>query len=340
MNNTLSYPSTPARMYPMTTRQRTFLKFSLYAVVLIFCAFYAYVQLITPTTGSNTLGLTSAGINALRVSFIALYFATLILGVQAVIAIWNYATQSLNLGDAAKERGLVRIGYGVLCLVLGLALATSISSTRTLLAPTGTPITALWQALTVIINYVYVLSPALGLSIIYSGAKLSAGSNTILARSQRDNLIVATIFSAIVTVFYGVLTFTNPTRQVSADLALRPTYVISDPLIMFTLILPSFFVWILGILAAFELDRITPKESTPQQRAARKNMVNGLWEIIFSSILIQTLLSLGGGRLLHLGLFFILFAIYGFFLLLIIGYFTIWRGASGLLKSSPPPLGR
>lgn len=303
-----------------------------YACAVIFCAIYAYLTFYTPPTASPQLGITAGGIQVLRFSFVVFYAITMFIGVRSVFGVWKYADAAFGKDMTLKQRGLVRVGYGLLSLIMGFGLSVTLGGIRSLIAPAGSPITPWWGYLTIITNYLYIIWPAVGLGIIFSGARASAGGGSWLARSgSRDNLIIAVIFSLLVTVFYGILTFTNPTRQMSADLAIRPTYLISDPLILLTIILPSFFVWVLGLLAALELDQITPKELSSEGRSARKKLVNGLWEVIFSSILIQALLSLGGARLLHLGLLFILFSIYGYFALLVLGYFTILRGAKKLL---------
>jgi hypothetical protein len=307
-----------------------------YMCAVLLCAAYAYLTFSVPPTSSAQLHISTTGTQLLRGSFVILYGVTLLLGIRCIAATWDYA-RVMRSQDETKAKGITRIGHGLLFLIAGLGVALTLGALRNLVAPTGVPITPTWQMITVMTNYVYIIFPAAGLWTIVAGARLAANETTGIVFSNKavkDDAIVAIIFSLMITFLYGFLTFTNPTRQLSADLLIRPTYVISDSMILLTLIIPSFFVWVLGILAAFQLDRIVVEKTTAGFRSARRKLVNGLWEVIFSSILVEALLSLGGGRLIHLGLFFILFSVYGYFILLIVGYFTIMRGAQKLLSLS------
>lgn len=306
----------------------------LYLGALILAGMYLYLTLAMPPTASKGLGLSETGLLVLRGSFVLLYALTLFVGVKSIDSLWAYAS-TLGNGSTEIGKGLMRVGTGLLWLIGGFGVTVTISSLRGVIAPVGTPTTPDWEALTILVNYAYLLFPAAGLWIILSGARVAANEDTVgWTRRRRDDIIVAIVFSLIVTILYGILTFTNPDRQVTEDLFTRPTYVLSDSMILFTLVVPSFFVWIVGILAAFELDRMSLHNASPLFRRARRRLVNGLWGVIFSSILLQALLSLGGSRLVSLGLVFILLAIYGYFILVMAGYFTIMQGARKLAALS------
>ena len=146
--------------------------------------------------------------------------------------------------------------------------------------------------------------------------------------------MIAFLFSFIVTALYGLMVFSSPGRQTSLDPSIRPTYYLSDSLIFLTIILPSFGMWILGILSAFQVDRFSPESFSIRQHIAKRRFVDGILTMVFASTSIQVLLALGGLRLINLGLAFIIFAVYLVLILLVYAYFLIMRGARGLLFES------
>jgi hypothetical protein len=304
-------------------------KQNLYYLILVgFIAVHICLAILATPSPSSKLKLDPNTGLLLRLTFLPISWATWYFGIRSALAIHEYAKYFSNISPA-KEEGLKKIGYGILILVANLAVAAILGSSRNFF-----PIGSLGvKILTIITNYCYVAFPLLGLWFLYKGSLLLTRPN-LSPRKHRDNFTIAFLFSFLVTVLYGLVVFTSPDRLVSSDPLIRPTYFLSDPLIFLTIILPSFGMWLLGILAAFQVDQFTLETFSVQQHLAKRRFVNGILMMIFASTSIQVLLALGGLRLLNLGLVFIFLAIYLVLLFLVYAYFLIMRGARGLLSES------
>ncbi len=308
----------------------TRMKYLAYFVLALCVGFHGYLSVFAAPPPNARFDLSPTALFALRFSFLPLSWAAWWFGLRSVIALHEFADK-FHTPNPSFAKGFHYIGYGLLALTINLVLGAVLGGMRNVFGLNS--VTSQW--ITVAVNYLYVVFPLIGLSFVFAGARLVTRSQAtlrpILSRF-RDDLIIALSFSTIVTILYGLLVFTNPHRQVSLDLAIRPTYFISDSLIFFTLVIPSFAVWLVGMLAAFEIDRFAPEALTPKQQLARRRLVNGIWAVIFSSISVQVILALGGARLLSFGLAFILYAVYFVILFLAFAYYLVMRGARGFLE--------
>jgi len=299
-----------------------------YLILMGFIAVHILLTIATPGRPPSKINLDPNIRLILRLTFLPIFWATWYFGIRSALAIQEYAKYFSDISPR-KEQGLKKIGYGIFILVLNLAVGTLIGATRNFFPMESLAV----KWLTIFTNYCYVAFPIFGLWFLYQGSLLIA-EPLRTKKKYGDNFIIAFLFSLLVTLLYGFMVFSNPHRQVSLDPTIRPTYFLSDLLIFLTIILPSFMMWFLGILAAFQVDQFTPEPFSARQHLAKRRFVNGILTMIFASTSIQVLLALGGVRLLNLGLAFILIAIYLVLLLLVYGYYLIMRGARGLLWES------
>jgi hypothetical protein len=310
--------------------KQTRLGYFYYTALTLFIALHVLLSVVYAPPPSGRLGLSQGMTLILRLSLLPLYWGAWFFGLKSVIAIKRYA-ESFHEIAPEKKRGLQRISYGLLALTANLAVAAIISASRNLF-DISSPMTKL---LTITVNYLYIAFPLLGLLLIFTGARLISDHKSIFTR-QRDSVIIAVSFSLIVTMLYAFLVFSGPNRQIALNPAIRATYFIPDTLIFITIIIPSFAVWVLGMLAAFQIENFLPENFSGKQLRARQRFVSGIWAVIFSSISIQVILALGS-RAVDLGLAFVLLLVYGILIFLAYAYFLVMRGAQGLLTETPPP---
>ena len=170
------------------------------------------------------------GMILLRFSFVLLYGITLFFGMKSIISFWQYSTFVGHKSLKIQQKGIIKIGDGLFYLLLGFALATTVGAVRTMITPASVSMTEEWKYLTITTNYLWIIFPALGLWFILTGAILSQREKLersyFLTSKFKDNIVIAIIFSSIVTILYTILIFSNPNRQVSSVPAIRPTYFI------------------------------------------------------------------------------------------------------------------
>jgi hypothetical protein len=312
--------------------QQTRLDYFSYAALALFIVLHVLLSVVYAPPPSGRLGLSPTMTYVIRFSLLPIYWAAWFFGLKSVIVMRRYAESFHEIAPVTKI-GLQRMSYGLLALTTNLAVAAITSASRNLF-DIASPMTK-W--LTITVNYLYIVFPLLGLWFIFTGAQLIADQKLVFSR-QRDNVIIAVFFSLIVTTFYALLIFSGPNRQVALDPAIRAAYFISDTLIFLTIVIPSFAVWMLGMLAAFQIENFLPEKFSAKQLRARQKFVSGIWAVIFSAISIQVILALGS-RAVDLGLAFILLVVYGILIFLAYAYFLVMRGAQGLLSDVTPPEG-
>jgi len=298
-----------------------------YVALVVTVAVHAYLSVVHAPTVSGTLGLGEETVALLRFSFLLLYWLAWYFGLRAVIAIHAYSRRYRD--NPRKEKGFTYVGYGLLLLVANLALTSIISAAGDLAGENKEVL----KWLTIVTNYLYVFVPIVGIWFIYAGARLLT-VRELAGIGRRDNAIVATLFALVVTALYAGVIFTNTDRRVAVDADTQATFFLSDPLILLTIIVPSFVLWVLSVLGAFSLDRFTFETLTENERRAKKKMVNGIWIVIFSSIAYQGIAALGVNRLLDLGLGYLIVILYGLVMLIVYAHFTVMRGARALLREA------
>ena len=313
----------------MTTTALSHKRIVLYGALALFIgAHFGLSLLAMPQAGSSSVALSSDTLRLLRLLVALLYWPTWFLGARGVLMIWEYAGR-FRSEPSLRQRGFLRIGNGLLWLFASLATAAIVSSIRTRLGAAS----PFRDELTILLNYLYLLVPLLGIALLFSGARMLARSGSQVSRqTEKDKLRAALLFALVISGIYATLVFTNPNRQAGMDAAAMPTYYLSDPLIVLTILFPAFLMWLLGIAAAFQLGELLPARLSERQMRAQHTFVTGIWMILLFMAAIHVILALGGARLASLGLTFLLVAVYGVLLLLLAGCVLLLRGIRGLLR--------
>jgi hypothetical protein len=267
------------------------------------------------TESTRQYGFTSVRqLLLIQISFVLIYLG---IWITAGLGISSLFKSVSTLDDTHVQKGVSLLAWGLFILLLELISSSLLSATTKTFVADDVLSAA---TVTIFTNYIHVFFPLAGFLCVLAGTfALNCDKKSLL-----EDGIISTIVTVLFGVFYVLLIFTNETRQVSTDPLTTPSYYISDALITGTIILPVLLGWLCSFLAVLRLSKFF---HSSMQRSATSNIVNGLFFIIFSSIVLQALLSLGSSRWVSIGIVSFLGIIYLFFLLLLIGYALILRGA-------------
>lgn len=287
------------------------------AAVLIAGLMYAYFTFTAPPTeAGQKLGLVGTKLLLLQISFIVPFLAIWLIGSRAAQNLRRYARR---VSDASVSNGYRHFAMGITLLVAGQVVAQMIGIPRIFYREDA----AVMTALAIIINYVNVLFPLIGLIYFFLAAK----QLSVSVEAKSDVGVTSSIIVALLGAMYAFLVFTNPTRQVSSIPDVTPTYYIPDILIVTSIMIPVLATWFFGFRAAFTMGELQHTDSA--ERKGFPRLLNGIWLILFSSIILQGIISLGGQRFMALGLEWTLVLVYVFLGIIGAGY---WFTASGSKK--------
>jgi hypothetical protein len=273
---------------------------------------------------NNTLGLSQAQIDLLKLAVTIPYLLTWGIGVFGLTALGNYLKTSDEKTPELTPL-LKALHSGVAWILISTIVTSLVGAIRTLRPD-------LRVELTITANYLYIVPLLIGFWLIYKGVRvmLAQKASAGIKKSNLLQLVIATILVAC----YSTLIFTNPHREVG-DGAIPAAYYLPDFMIIATIIIPVFVVWWLGFSVAFKMSDLIPHVARAESFKSMTKILYGIWSIIFTSILVQILLSLGSNRLLHIGLSLILGLLYLFILLQGAGYLFLALGVRGLQKAKP-----
>jgi hypothetical protein len=269
---------------------------------------------------------------AIRLSPVQTVLLQLSIAVPYVVA-WLVGTRgALDFRHCGASTPAAEGGRGFRSFFLGLAVLIGgglLSALIGALGPYLPPNSPGAVALVIAGNYAYVLTDLLAMLALFLGAWHLVGDGHGV---ERDDVIISAVLVVIIAALYVPLVLSNPVRQASASPSVAATYYLPDAVIVITLIVPYLVAWTLGFLTTLRVVRYAPPERDALQRKGIRTFVKGLWVIIFSSILLQLLVSLGGVRLLALGLGQILVLVYAFIGLQIAGFVLISLGSNRLCR--------
>lgn len=304
----------------------------LYGLLAVFIGAQFWLSVLARAEPPVELGVSVQGLRVLRIVAGALYWAIWYFGVRAVLLIWRYAQEGLPPELEARRRPFMRIGYGILWILASLAFAAIASGIRLRLGGES----AWHDELTILLNLLYVLLPVLGFGLLYSAIVTLRRTGALIysARDRRDYWRLALIFASVITGLSAAIIFTDPARESVTASGIAPAHFLSGWLIGLLILLPTFLIWMLGVLSIFKIGAFSPNDFTEEQFRTRRVLADGLWKVLFSFASVHVVLALGTSRLVVLGLGFILVAVYGILLLLLIGFRSLMRGAEDLLIAS------
>lgn len=287
------------------------------AAVIVYLGFTFFAP-----QSQNTLGLTPLQISLLRLSVTIPYILSWIMAGYGLMVLGNYVRSFKQ--DTVSSLALKATHNGLVWIIFSVVITALLSSLRT-----ASP--DLFPVLTILINYLYVFPLLIGFWIMYQGLRSAIGMQEQKTRSFFGNdMPIKTLMVLIVASFYVFLIFTNPNRQDAINSFTPASYYLPDFLIIATLIIPVIVTWWLGFSVAFLLSEVITRSVNANFFKAQTKILYGIWAIIFTSIVLQALLSLGSGRLLSIGLGPLLGLVYLFVILQGAGYLFISLGARRL----------
>ncbi len=289
---------------------------------------YLLLMLLAPTS-HNVFDLDQGLLGFLRSAIALPYIISWIFAAYGLLTLQRYVNEA-KAEDVVMLELLSSIRRGLLWVVAGSILVTISSSAKIYLALN----TELIPFFTIVINYLYVIPSLIGFFIIYRGVRKLLLSQKLTAHGRASYLLNTLIVLGISS-FYIFLIYTNPTRQFTSNPLIPATYYLPDVVTVITIIIPIIITWWLGFFAAFTISDLVPYITRTSLLKGISHLLYGLWFIIFSSIIIQALLSLGSSRLAGIGLGTIFFVIYLFVILQGAGYFMIALSSNTLRKSLP-----
>ncbi len=299
----------------METSQRKF--FTLGAlVVLIFFILYVVLTFITPQTATSQeqFQISDTTLFWIRLSIVVPYFLMWFATFYSMRVLKLVSEKTGEFAALGKSFSL-----GFLLLLIGTIATTTLGAARSFLvfsSPSFLPI------LTILINYLYAFLPLGAFLVMYYGLKKSEQPDTIPAK-QSDGAMMQSILTAIVIgLAYVPLIFSNSNRQIAFSIDTPASYYLPDFLIIITLVLPILVGWALGIVVALKLNRKFLALDLPYART----FVNGIFLVVFASMILQAILSLGTARLYEFGLSIILILIYILIFFQTAGYVLTARG--------------
>lgn len=300
-----------------------------YSIAVGASVLYLFLTFSAPPA-SNTFGFSPLQILLLKTTIALPYIATWILGVYGLSTLERYIDQTKEKNDGVIKL-LSFLRTGILWILIGTIFVALLGGIRTAYFAENTNIRPLF---TIATNYLYVFPQLIGFVLIYKGvARLHAAEE--MSQHKHTSYLFTTFVVFLISCIYVFLLATNPTRQFSSDPALPATYYLPDILILLTIVIPILASWWLGFSAAFTMSDLIPHLTRAELFKGITRIVYGIWAIIFTSIIIQALLSLGGTRLYDLGIGIILLIVYIFITLQGIGYLFIALGSNTLRKSIP-----
>ncbi len=298
----------------------------LYGTAFFASLFYALLTYLAPQAG-NSFGLSKLKLLLLQLTIVIPYALT-----------WFFSAYGLStLGcyiEAAKSENIALVNLlrnfktGLLWIVSGTILSAIVGGIKMFFMTDNN----ILPPMTIVINYLYIFPSLIGFIAIYRGV-LQLRLSKEVSGNKPVSYIFTTFIVLLISGSYVYLLYTNPTRQFSADPTIPATYFLPDSLILITIVLPIIVSWWLGFYSVFTMSDLVPYLTGVGIFKGLTRILYGTWSIIFASIIIQALLSLGTARLYSVGLTILLLVIYMFIILQGMGYLLIALGSNSLQKS-------
>jgi hypothetical protein len=289
------------------------------ALTIVTAVVYAYFSFNTPTTAANErFGLVGLKLLLIQITFIIPYVTTWVIGAFAAS---NLKRRANYTTDPLTKLGYQYFSTGITFLVIGTMIAQIVALPRSFYPDDVSVITLI----TIVTNYINVFFPLIGFAYFFIGAKQFFPSLKIKSDIRITSTVIVTLLGSI----YTLLVFTNSTRQIALTPDTAPTYYIPDILIILTIVIPILITWFFGFNAALTMGE-TPDTDSLEQKGFSQ-LTSGIWLIVFSSIILQGIVSLGSERFLTLGIGLTLLLIYFFLFVICTGYFLVASGSRKLL---------
>lgn len=285
---------------------------------------------LAPKIDNNPQHLSTVVIAILTITIIVPYVLAWVFAVMSWFS-FNQLVRSGSRSNWPYTKGFRFISFGIGLLVIDLIGSSLFSSARNIFLYQHQPA----MYLTITANLFHVLVPLVAFVLMYKGTEemLKRGH---YATSFQNKLLPVLVPTTIFVLFFSLLVFRSPMRQISYNANLLPTYFLPDFLILLLVVVPLAITWALGLRVILNTERFL--HSLPHDlRLPIVRFFYGLSAVISSSIIVQALTALGNQRLQDIGLVLELIVLYLFVGLQAVAYGLIYRSAQGLRKQVRKP---
>jgi hypothetical protein len=273
-------------------------------------------------TGGNPYHLSVVLILVLGLTIVGLLLLAWWFGFYAWLELDRY-TKRLPKEEGRRTYG--RMATGVWFLVTGLILSSLMSAAKPLYAGDVGVATVITQ----VNYYTIIIFPFLGFMWLRIGSRHLAVSAQAMM-SVRSKLVTVGPPVLLLAMFYVFLAATNSAPDTEV-LQSGPTGFLVLP----TNIILVVGSWVLGLLAALNIERATHRGESARLVRPLAKLYNGILTMTGAFIVLDALMSLGNTRLQALPVGVIVLLIYGFIGVVALGFLIVARGARELIAAAP-----
>ncbi len=290
-----------------------------FIALLIIWLGYVTLMVMAPPNPSNTLNLTRIQMVSIQLSVAIPLLIIWGIILYSILKVKTYADSVKGTSEEGWFKGIVG---GLTMLFIGLILPSFIS-----FLSSYNPGSEIMRAdVKIVTTYVTVITTLLAFWFLVQSSK---GFLTLInTKTSQLGAVVILIFIIIV---YSYAVFNNPYRTISTDAAIRPTYYLSDTLILLTVMLPYIVAWFLGIVAMINFRTFSKNAPGLIYRKAFSFVSVGIVFIVGISIITQ-LITQFNAFFVGLPVSTLLAIVYVLIALILAGYVFVARGAKELLK--------
>ena len=218
-------------------------------IIALLLIWIIYVCLTILAPASDTIHRYALNIVQLNLLRATIFVPYLFVWLAALFAILNFKRYIVLVGDSPEKDGFKKFTNGLWFLLTVVVLPAFIS----LVASYFPRSSAAARVSALSANYSTIILYLAGFwCLLEASGSLNRAIGNIV-RLKKTTQTIAVIFSVVLAAIFAWFIFHNPFRRISTDPFIHPTYYISDILIVLTIILPYFFVWLFGILTLLNI---------------------------------------------------------------------------------------
>ena len=220
---------------------------------------------------------------------------------------------------SADGKAFKLVADGILILAISLPVTVAVNSIITLVERYHP---GARESLTIINNYFNLLIMGVALTLIARGAEGLSGlvETKIKTLPEKFWVFLLVVFS----VFYAYFVANQPEDSASNSVYYMPRW-----LVLATIAIPYIYIWYRGIKGAYLIHQYQTRVRGALYKHALRYLALGIGAVVLSSVINRTI-STAAARITRLDLTPILLIIYGFLIVIAIGYILIALGAKKL----------
>jgi hypothetical protein len=291
--------------------------------VAVLWVLYAVLNVMAPASPAiSRYGITITQGNLLRATVL---LPLLVIWLAALFAVVRFRYYTGLLRGSSDATAFKYLAQGLIMLFLVIVLPSFVS----LVASYSPASLAMQKASVIIRNYLNVILYLLAFWYMWQGSRnLNKTVEVPLKRYKRDQTAVIALLAVLVIIYIWAI-FNNQFRTISNDPLVRPTYYLSDWLIILTVFIPYVIAWFWGSLAIVNIRTFAQQVPGIFYRKAFTWVARGLIVIVALSICLQ-FLSQSASVFSHATLKLILLIVYLLLLAIASGYLLLAKGARDL----------